>query len=776
MNGALLSLSTPTPLGRVPVGGAASFFINISNSGDMSATLTGPTNIDTVTDISDLTTARTDFIYVGGSFPGTLGTCSTTLAVGDNCTVQLSAVPQTEGHQGLNYGFSYDAGGWNRTVSTPITYFALPVMIATPNPKSNWTFDLGEVPEATGAAYMPLIIFNPNDHNTDISVTRDTSAPTNCGPDFTYTGGVYPGNGILSSPIPLCSTTLAANSKCRIELKFTPSTSPQSLSCQFRVDATSAENTTYVASQAPMATITAGAITTVGTSCACNPVDSVNFGGGNGAASTPWQICSNAHLARMHSQFTANAGWNGAYFIQCSDINVAGNLTPIGCDSASVFNGHYNGLGNRIQNATLSGSGTCDVGVFSRVGALGTVSNLGVSDVSYTGNITTTGLGVGAIAGFNAGNISTVWSTGAISTGTTTAAPLSVAGLVGNPNNGVTSSPLSNSWSMATITSPAATHSNTLVSGLAGYGDVEDSFFAGRITDAIGVYNAGIVSQGINVRNVFSVGEINGVGDSSGISSTITPSASFIPENLANYGDINAYSSSTGIAGELYATNGAVTYSHLFNYGNLTSEVGVAIGLVNQLWNSVSVDQALSIGNLTGFSALGASNNIGNGTVSRHEVLANLTSTNNVINRVIAGIAAILQGTLTNSYFFGEMNAGIGSDRLSGLVDTSFGTMTNNYSFITKTTGAIQSTHLCVRSPQLGHSVTNQYGIYSSGGDLISGTIQSLSGMGVLNTTTGCTSTLGATTAINQGSYSGWDFTNIWSLPGTWTQTPGIQH
>lgn len=118
-----------------------------------------------------------------------------------------------------------------------------------------------------------------------------------------------------------------------------------------------------------------------------------DFAGGNGSSVSPYLVSSLDELKLVNAH-------NGVYFRQIANIDVEyKEFAPL--FSVDVpFNGYYDGNGYVISNINNPDSSVDNVGIFKKVGANGTVTNLKVSDCIFNGNSY-----VGVIVGLNDGNI-----------------------------------------------------------------------------------------------------------------------------------------------------------------------------------------------------------------------------------------------------------------------------------------------------------------------------------------------------------------------------------
>jgi hypothetical protein len=165
---------------------------------------------------------------------------------------------------------------------------------------------------------------------------------------------------------------------------------------------------------------------------------------GSGTADDPYRI---ATLNDLYLLSQNSSIWN-KYFIQTADIdadsthywnaNASGGyygFSPIG-NSTTTFTGHYNGQGHTITNLFMNRSATDYTGLFGYIGSGATVDSLGVSSNTITGQNYT-----GILAGYNAGAITSCYTSGTVTGGT------SVGGFVAKNAGGT----ISKSYSSATV-------------------------------------------------------------------------------------------------------------------------------------------------------------------------------------------------------------------------------------------------------------------------------------------------------------------------------------
>ena len=228
-------------------------------------------------------------------------------------------------------------------------------------------------------------------------------------------------------------------------------------------------------------------------------------------------------------------------------------------EPAPAFTGNFDGQGHTISNLFINRPSGQYVGLFGYNGASATVSNLGLLNVSITGNtavggvvgenhgtitgvytsgsVTATNAGAGGIVGYNYGSLSNVYSTSAVS------APTIYAG-------GIAGLSLGN-ISQAYATGPVSGGSN--VGGLVGYsgGSVSQSYATGAVSGTSNVgglvgYNGGSITQ--SYWDSYTTGQAAGIGAgaaSSGLTEVTSDPAQSAAANYAfkqsAYGEFRLY-------------------------------------------------------------------------------------------------------------------------------------------------------------------------------------------------------------------------------------------
>lgn len=151
------------------------------------------------------------------------------------------------------------------------------------------------------------------------------------------------------------------------------------------------------------------------------------YSGGTGEPSDPYKIAAKADLLAL----AANTADYGKCFILTADIDMQAQLfTTAIIASDAGFTGTFDGSGHKITNFTIDGGSNpfLPLGLFGFIDVGGLVENLGIENFDVNSSSDTSY--VGALVGYNSGNISDCYSTGTVS-GTSF-----VGGLVGLNDNG----------------------------------------------------------------------------------------------------------------------------------------------------------------------------------------------------------------------------------------------------------------------------------------------------------------------------------------------------
>ncbi len=194
---ALLSISDGASYnyGSVATGSTVDKTFTVTNSGGVSATALSGGGL------------AAPFTFKSGTYPGTGGTCASTLAASATCTIVVSYYPTSTGAHNDFIDLSYNDGASAQTASRAVsgTGVAPAVLFISDGP----TYDYGN-----------LIVGNTFNKTFTVTNTGSATATALSGgglvSPFNFTGGVYPGTGGT------CSPTLASAATCTMVVVYSP--------------------------------------------------------------------------------------------------------------------------------------------------------------------------------------------------------------------------------------------------------------------------------------------------------------------------------------------------------------------------------------------------------------------------------------------------------------------------------------------------------------------------------------------------------------------------
>ncbi len=179
-------------------GDVVSKTFTVSNSGSSDAT-----------SIADAGALAAPFAYLGGTYPGTGGTCAATLAAAANCTIVVDFSPVAVGNFTDTIDLSYDNGtGAANALRAVEGEASLAILAISDNP----TYDYGIRASGSVTSYTFTLSNIGGIDATSIADTAALAAP------FAFKGGSYPGTGGT------CGASLAAGADCTLVVDFSPVT------------------------------------------------------------------------------------------------------------------------------------------------------------------------------------------------------------------------------------------------------------------------------------------------------------------------------------------------------------------------------------------------------------------------------------------------------------------------------------------------------------------------------------------------------------------------
>jgi len=201
----------------------ASLFLSDGPSVDFGSVNTGSSNDFTLTlfnaggftasSIQEGTPALSaPFRFKNGAYPGTGGTCATTLAPGDGCTIVVTYAPTVPGTASGFVRISYSDGQSTLSVSRGLGGNALSLPLLTISDASTYDFGIVNINSSNDKTFTVI-----NSGGLDATLVA-AGSPVMAAP-FSFKGGSYPGAGGT------CTDTIAGGASCTVVVNFLPTTS-----------------------------------------------------------------------------------------------------------------------------------------------------------------------------------------------------------------------------------------------------------------------------------------------------------------------------------------------------------------------------------------------------------------------------------------------------------------------------------------------------------------------------------------------------------------------
>ncbi|MBV2209394.1 MAG: filamentous hemagglutinin N-terminal domain-containing protein, partial [Thermomonas sp.] len=319
---------------------------------------------------------------------------------------------------------------------------------------------------------------------------------------------------------------------------------------------------------------------------------------------------------------------NGA----AGDVWYGGSFSPIGT-AAAKFTGSFDGQGHVIDGLTIDRGAQDNVGLFGYAGDGAFFANVGLSNANITGRAFV-GTLLGQGGNTDAVAIDNAWSSGTVTSTSTSQTQGAIGGLVGGM-----SGTIANSHSSATVTG------HNRVGGLVGQMSVSsdankiqqisNSYATGDVSATFG-YGGGLVGRNFaRIANSYATGDVSG---------------GTVLGGLVGYGSIATYWNNQ------QDPNTKDSYLNVYASGNVTgtgNDVGGLFGLTQGL---LGVHNAFATGNVVGAKNVGG-----------------------LIGRVSDGGSSSQQASLWSVYTQGGTVTG--QDNVGGLIGSSgWVHVTNSYS------------------------------------------------------------------------------------------------
>lgn len=200
-NGAALNISDGTTYnyGNVVIGNTSEKIFTISNTGTLSASAIG----------AGTPNIAAPYTYKGGAgFPGTGGTCGSTLDVSATCTFVVVFTPTASGAANDTIRIAYNDGLQNQSSTRDIT--GTGQSPASLGISDGPTYDFGNQYQSLTTDKTFTVT-----NSGEATATSLTTGSPNIAAPYTYKGGSYPGTGT-------CGSSLSGGASCTIIVRFSP--------------------------------------------------------------------------------------------------------------------------------------------------------------------------------------------------------------------------------------------------------------------------------------------------------------------------------------------------------------------------------------------------------------------------------------------------------------------------------------------------------------------------------------------------------------------------
>jgi filamentous hemagglutinin family protein len=359
------------------------------------------------------------------------------------------------------------------------------------------------------------------------------------------------------------------------------------------------------------------------------------------------------------------------HFALANDYDAASDGTYMASPVAKAFDGTFLGLGNTISHLAIDAAAKDSVGLFSSVGASGTVEDLSLDAVKVVG-----GTVVGALAGANAGTLKDDSVSGTVN-------GASEVGGVAGTNTGK----IDGDASSAAMIDKHGTQKPGTIGSLVGdlIGDneagglIEDSMATGSVHAADSSDVGGVAGRNAGtVESSHAIGPIHGFNSTGGLVgnnlATVEQSwASARVKGLRYVGGLIGFSD-TGNTEDSYSTGVVVADASGRDEGGLVGFLGGS-AKVTDCYATGDIDGNDTAGGLVGLSESSIESSYATGAVSGVDDIGGLVGINAVSGSNV--------GTVTASYSTDSVK---GKKDVGGLVGENAGTLSSAY-WDTQTSG-----------------------------------------------------------------------------------------
>ncbi len=344
------------------------------------------------------------YTFKGGAYPGTGGTCASSMAPAATCTIVVTFAPTSSGTHNGQIDIGYNNGVTTTTSSRGVTGVGAPPALLAISDGATFNFGI----KATGSSTDKVFTVNNTGGIDATSISLGTmSAP------FSFKGGSYPGAGGT------CSTTIAAAATCTVVVTYAPvSTGAHSGSIDFTFDdgvtATQTSSRAIAGTGAAPATLTIsdgptfsfGSIANGGTS---DKTFTINNTGGVPATSIAGSGLA-APFTFKGGSYPGTGGTCGGTLNAAAACTVVVNFAPTvaGLQSDQMVISYDNGVSGQSSNRDMEGTGVApalltisDGPTFDYGAVVATASQDKTFTVNNSGSLPATGItGTGITAPF----------------------------------------------------------------------------------------------------------------------------------------------------------------------------------------------------------------------------------------------------------------------------------------------------------------------------------------------------------------------------------------
>ena len=524
----------------------------------------------------------------------------------------------------------------------------------------------------------------------------------------------------------------------------------------------------------------------------------VTFSGGSGTASDPYIITTPQQLQAIRQ------GLDQCYALG-ANIDLTGfDFTPIG-DNANPFTGTFSGYGYTISGLTLTTTRLRYVGLFGY--SCGKLNNVTLKNCTLSATSGSSYVYCGGVVGYNEGDLSFCSVDGAIFAKTLSAAQTSAAGGVAGASSEIIRDC---DFSGSVHAEVSYLDSYAYAGGIIGcnggaYNCTNSGSISASGAAACDVYAGGILGYASgNVYNCYNSGSIDTYEARRSFSGGITGSNQQFVESCKNVGSVHANTSFNADNVALYALAGGITGSNFStvrycrNFGEISSDStathAYAGGIVGYNNSGCTLEYSVNYGDILASSSSGgesraggiASSSYSNSTVRYCCNNGNVSITDNPFywSGIAGGVVAALQyGTAYECCSHGDIFIDSnGYEPEGGVV---FGSATDAVIRDCYGTG---NAH-CAYRPSASHNTGYLWGIFSGGEETqcstsyFTGTLTNdhrcerhglykewgnshftVNYLYAMNLYSSSGTPLTAETAVEQSTYRGFDFTNIWAM------------